>query len=81
MSPVINLMLERVLKNEPGSLRLKPLIILGIRLNREWNKLDEPVSKLLSDVQYRVVNVLNPPNGLVLKRNLMRFRMCCMNQD
>ncbi|MCB1985999.1 MAG: DUF308 domain-containing protein [Nitrosomonas sp.] len=35
---------------------------------RDWNKLDEPVSTQLPNIQYQAVDVSNPPQGLVLKK-------------
>ena len=35
---------------------------------RNWNKLDTPVREQLSGIQYQAVDMSNPPQGLILKK-------------
>ena len=40
---------------------------------RDWNKLDEPVSKQLSAIQYQTVDIFNPPKGLIFNNEPNAF--------
>ena len=35
---------------------------------RDWHKLDEPVSEQLAKIQYQTVNPASPPEGLIFKK-------------
>jgi hypothetical protein len=40
---------------------------------RNWNKLDTPVSELLPGIQYQAVDMSNPPQELIFKKNPNAF--------